>query len=143
MSALVYALIAALFFGLYNVLLKAGSSKLDAALGAFILQGVAALTGLAVLAGKYVGKQPLAPSQSWGIWLAIGAGISVGLAELLGFVAYRKGLPAAVGTPIMTGGGVALAVVLALLFLNESLNLKQAAGIALVVVGIVLLAKGH
>ena len=78
-----------------------------------------------------------------GLGLAVLAGLGVGLAEILTFVVFQRGVPSSVGTPVIVGGSVLLTAVLGLVVLRESLSLAQAGGLLCVVVGIALLARGH
>jgi transporter family protein len=78
-----------------------------------------------------------------GLGLAVLAGVGVGLAEILTFVVFQRGVSSSVGTPVIVGGSVLLTALLGVGLLRESLTLPQAAGLLLVVVGIGLLARGH
>jgi len=142
MNWLPLALLTALCLALYNFFIKLASAHLPAAVGAVVLQLVAAaLGGLWLLQLKWQG-QPL-PVSSKGLWLAVLAGLGVGLAEILTFVVFKRGVPSSVGTPVIVGGSVLLTAVLGLLLLREALTGAQLAGLGLIVVGIALLARGH
>ena len=71
------------------------------------------------------------------------AGLGVGLAEILKFVVFQRGVNSSVGTPVIVGGSVLLTAVLGLVVLREALTLTQAGGLLLIVVGIALLARGQ
>jgi len=136
------ALLTALCLAGYNFFIKLAAGHLAPAVGAVVLQLVAAALGAAWLLRLKLLGQPL-PVSGRGLALAALAGLSVGLAELLTFVVFRRGVPAAVGTPVLVGGSVLLTALLGLGALRESLSLAQLAGLGLVVAGIVLLARGH
>jgi transporter family protein len=136
------ALLTALCLALYNFFIKLAANHLPAAVGAVILQLVAAgLGGIWLLRLKLLG-QPL-PLSSRGVGLAVLAGLGVGLAEILTFVVFQQGVPASVGTPVIVGGSVLLTALLGLVLLRETLSVPQLAGLLLVVTGIALLARGH
>lgn len=142
MNWLPLALLTALCLALYNFFIKLASEHVPAAVGAVVLQLVAAvLGGFWLLQLKWQG-QPL-PVSGKGLWLAAAAGLSVGLAEILTFVVFKRGVPAAVGTPLIVGGSVLLAALLGVLLLREALSWPQAGGLLLIVAGIALLARGH
>jgi len=142
MSWLPLALLTALCLALYNFFIKLASAHVPAAVGAVVLQLVAAaLGGLWLLQLKWQG-QPL-PVTGKGLGLAAAAGLGVGLAEILTFVVFKRGVPSSVGTPVIVGGSVLLTAVLGLLLLREALSWPQAAGLLLIVGGIGLLARGH
>lgn len=142
MNWLPLALLTALCLAGYNFFIKLAATSLPPAVGAVVLQLVAATLGAAWLLRLRLLGQPLAFSGK-GLGLVALAGLSVGLAEVLTFVVFRRGVPASVGTPVIVGGSVLLAALLGLVGLRESLTPGQGAGLVLVVVGVGLLARGH
>jgi transporter family protein len=141
MSWLPLALATAVAFGAYNVFIKLGSGKIDQVLGAVVLQVVAALLGGAYLLYLKLAGRALAVSGA-GLAFAALAGVAVGLAEILTFVVFARGAPAALATPIIMGGSVLVAALAGLLLLRERVGLSQVAGILLVAGGIFLLSRG-
>lgn len=136
------ALLTALCLAGYNFFIKLAASHLPPAVGAVVLQLVAAGLDAAWLLRLHLQGQPLAVSGR-GLGLAALAGLCVGVAEILTFVVFRRGVAAAVGTPLIVGGSVLLAAGLGVVVLRETLTLSQAAGLVLLVMGIALLARGH
>lgn len=141
-SWLPLALLTALCLALYNFFIKLASGHLAPAVGAVVLQLVAAALGAAWLFKLKLQGQPVALNGT-GLGLAALAGLGVGLAEILTFVVFQRGVPSSVGTPIIVGGSVLLTAVLGLVVLRESLSLAQSGGLLCIVVGIALLARGH
>ncbi|WP_375417985.1 EamA family transporter [uncultured Hymenobacter sp.] len=143
MNWLPLALLTALCLALYNFFIKQASAHVPAAVGAVVLQLVAAgLGGLWLLRLKLLG-QPLPSLSGRGVGLAALAGLAVGLAEILTFIVFQRGVPASVGTGVIVGGSVLLTALLGLVVLHEALTLAQAGGLVLIVAGIGLLARGH
>ena len=136
------ALLTALCLALYNFFIKLAADHLPPAVGAVVLQLVAAALGTAWLLKLKLQGQPLALSGR-GLGLAALAGLGVGLAEILTFAVFQRGVPASVGTPVIVGGSVLLTAVLGLVVLCESLSGPQVGGLVLIVAGIALLARGH
>ena len=136
------ALLTALFLALYNFFIKLASNHLPAAVGAVVLQLVAAVLGALWLLRLKLQGQPL-PLSTKGLGLAALAGLGVGLAEILTFIVFQRGVPASVGTPVIVGGSVLLTALLGMLLLREVLSGAQVAGLVLIVAGIGLLARGH
>jgi transporter family protein len=134
------ALLTALCLAGYNFFIKLAAEQLPPAVGAVVLQLVAAGLGAAWLVRLRLLGQPLTVSGQ-GLGLAALAGLSVGLAEILTFVVFKRGVPASVGTPVIVGGSVLLAALLGVLVLREGLTLAQAGGLGLIVAGIGLLAR--
>jgi transporter family protein len=135
------ALLTALCLAGYNFFIKLAAAHLPPAAGAVVLQLVAAGLGAAWLVRLKLLGQPLALTGK-GVGLAALAGLSVGLAEILTFVVFKRGVPASVGTPVIVGGSVLLAALLGMLVLREGLTFAQAGGLGLIVAGIGLLARG-
>ena len=113
MNWLPLALLTALCLALYNFFIKLASGHLAPAVGAVVLQLVAAALGAAWLLKLKLQGQPVALSGT-GLGLAALAGVGVGLAEILTFVVFQRGVPASVGTPVIVGGSVLLAAGLGL-----------------------------
>lgn len=136
------ALLTALCLALYNFFIKLASNHVPPAVGAVVLQLVAAALGGVWLLKLMLQGQPLALSGK-GLGLAALAGLGVGLAEILTFVVFQRGVNSSVGTPVIVGGSVLLTAVLGLVVLRETLTFSQAGGLLFIVVGIALLARGH
>ena len=142
MNWLPLALLTALCLALYNFFIKLAANHVPPAVGAVVLQLVAAALGAVWLLKLKLAGQPL-PVTSKGLALAALAGLGVGLAEILTFVVFQRGVPSSVGTPVIVGGSVLLTALLGLALLREALTLPQAGGLVLIVAGIALLARGH
>lgn len=142
MPWLVLALLTALALACYNFFIKLAADHVPAAVGAVVLQLVAAALGAAWLVRLKLLGQPL-PVTSKGLWLAALAGLGVGLGEILTFVVFSRGVPSSVGTPVIVGGSVLLTALLGLAVLREALSWPQVLGLLLIVGGIGLLARGH
>ncbi|MBF9238926.1 EamA family transporter [Hymenobacter sp. BT683] len=136
------ALLTALCLALYNFFIKLAANHVSAAAGAVVLQLVAAALGAVWLVKLKLQGQPLNITGK-GVLLAALAGLGVGLAEILTFVVFQRGVNSSVGTPVIVGGSVLLTAVLGLAVLREGLTMPQAGGLILIVAGIVLLARGH
>src|SRR5690554_2239122 len=132
--------VAALMFGLYNVFIKLSSDHIHAVLGAVVLQFVAAFMGLAWLL-YLMATQSTSPNFTGrGITIAALAGIAIGLVEILTFMVYGRGLPVAVGNPLIIGGSLLVTTSVGVLLLREALSPLQLGAIGLIGVGIALFA---
>ncbi|HEX2998628.1 MAG TPA: hypothetical protein VHR86_00035, partial [Armatimonadota bacterium] len=67
------------------------------------------------------------------------AGVFVGLAEILAFTVFAKGVPASTGIPIIIGGTVVAGVLLGLVFLGETLRPVDWLAVLLIVAGTAIL----
>jgi len=131
--------IAAFMFGMYNVFIKLSSSHIEAVLGAVVLQFVAAFIGLALLIYmKLTGANIYSTPK--GISLAIGAGVAIGLVEILTFFIYGRGLEVAVGNPLIIGGSLVVTTGAGILFMREEITGLQLLSIILIAAGVALMA---
>lgn len=134
--------LAALMFGLYNVFIKVSSDHIDPVLGAVVLQFVAAFLGLALLLYLRAASGEALQVSARGVWLAVAAGVAIGLVEILSFFVYGRGMPVAVGNPLIIGGSLIVTTGVGILLLREAVNPVQLAAIVLIVAGVALLAWG-
>jgi uncharacterized membrane protein len=136
MSAVFYAVIAAIAAGLYSYFQRLASPSVNQLFGALVVSA-AALTIAALLLAFQLGKIRLLTNPT-GLWFLLGAGAAAFSVDYFTLQAYSKGLPISVGAPIGIAAGVATAVVIGLL-VGEQLSLAKLAGIVLVIVGGVIL----
>jgi drug/metabolite transporter (DMT)-like permease len=138
MSAVFYAVIAAIAAGFYSYFQRSASPNVNQLFGALVVSA-AALTIAALFLVFQLGKIRLFTNPV-GMWFLLGAGAAAFSIDYFTLHAYSRGLPISVGAPIGIAGGVATAVVIGLL-LGEQLSFAKLAGIVLVVIGgIVLVA---
>lgn len=134
-------LLAALLFGLYNVFIKLSSDHIQPVLGAVVLQFVAAFLGSGLLYYLYRTGTTLHVTAR-GVWLAVAAGVAIGLVEILTFMVFARGVPVAVGNPLIIGGSLIVTTGIGLVALREVLNPVQMLAIGLIIAGVGLLALG-
>lgn len=132
--------VAALMFGLYNVFIKLSADAIQAVLGAVVLQFVAAFLGLGLLVYLRLANDLPIHATPRGVALAVAAGVAIGLVEILTFVIYGRGVPVAVGNPLIIGGSLIVTTGIGVALLREAVSPLQALAIALVAAGILLLA---
>lgn len=139
---LLFLVLAAVMFGLYNVFIKMSSNHIQAVLGAVVLQFVAAFIGLGLLAYlQRTGGGPLYVTPL-GVGLAVLAGVAIGIVEILSFYIYGRGVPVAVGNPLIIGGSLVVTTTAGVVALREPLNGVQLAAVLFIAVGVGLLALG-
>lgn len=132
--------LAAIMFGLYNVFIKLSADYIQAILGAVVLQFVAAFLGLGLLLymKQAAGLQITATPR--GVTLAVLAGVAIGLVEILTFIIYGRGVPVAVGNPLIIGGSLVVTTGIGILLLRETITPLQLIAIVMVAGGIGILA---
>ena len=136
------ALLCALAYALYNIFIKKGSASIHPILGGVILQFVAALLGLVLLLCIICrhGASEAIDYNKWGILWSVGAGIWVGLAEMLSFDVSSLGVDATQSIPIIIGGSVLFGSLLGLILLGEHMMFQGWGGVALLTAGIAMVA---
>lgn len=132
--------LAALMFGLYNVFIKLSADYIQAILGAVVLQFVAAFLGLGLLLYMKYAEGLQISATPRGVGLAVLAGVAIGLVEILTFIIYGRGVPVAVGNPLIIGGSLVVTTGIGIVLLREVVNPVQLLAIGLVAGGIALLA---
>ncbi len=75
-----------------------------------------------------------------GLFWACMAGVAVGTAEMLSFVVSGMGVNSTQSIPVIIGGSVLVGAVLGMLMLGETMMLPGLLGIALLTIGIGLVA---
>ncbi|QJW90201.1 EamA family transporter [Spirosoma taeanense] len=132
----IYALLSALFAALTAVLAKVGIKNVDSDLATAIRTVV--IVGIAwgiVLARNAWHGLPLLTPKNWTFLLL--SGLATGLSWLCYFKALKLGTVSQVAP--VDKLSVAIAIVLAVLFLGETLTLKTALGAALIISGTLVL----
>ena len=133
-----WALLSAVFAALTAVLGKLGVEDVDPDVATFVrtLVIVVVLGGLLLMTGQKVATIPIRSCM----FLAL-SGLATGASWLCYFRALKLGDAAQVAP--LDKLSVVLVAVFAVIFLGERLTLRDAAGIALITVGAVLVATGR
>lgn len=134
------ALLTACFYACYNILIKLASTHIQQLAGAVILQVTAFVLGVLWLVFmRQKGGEVEVTTK--GVWLAILAGVFVGLAEIFSFVVFSKGVPASAGIPVIIGGSVLIATLAGFFWLQETMTLPRVLGAVLIIAGIWMLSR--
>jgi transporter family protein len=136
MNWLIWALLSALFAALTAILAKVGVAHINSNLATAIRTTIILVFtwGIALATGGAPQLAAIAP-RTW--LLLAGSGIATGLSWLCYFRALQLGDVAKVAP--VDKLSVALAIVLAVLFLGEKLKPQEAIGAGLVVLGVIVM----
>ncbi len=137
MPGLIFAIIAALAFGLWTVFHQQASSSINSLFGAILVSFTAVIIGALFLIPRI--STTTLFSDPKGIVFAVLAGACAFALDLFVLKAYGSGLPISIGGPIIIGGSVAVAAVIGF-FLGESITFAKIGGLILVVAGAAILA---
>jgi drug/metabolite transporter (DMT)-like permease len=132
------ALGGAFFIGLYYVLVRAATGRIEDRLGALVLETSAAL-GIAASFLFGMRSTPIATTRS-GLVFAVIGGLAISFASVLMFTAMRRGGPVAATGTIVLGGGVILSAIAAPWLFGEPVTLRRIAGIFLGLAAMALLS---
>jgi small multidrug resistance pump len=114
------------------------AGRIDDGLSGFIYNGLGALVPLLIFAGmKIADAKGMLPNTKSGIMYSVVAGIALGIFTMLLMRIFQKGSLGYV-MPIIYGSAILLSSVAGWMWFNASINALQVAGMALVVIGIIL-----
>ena len=140
MNYLIFSLLAAVGYGFYNFFVGKTGGKITPFIGTLILSSVAILVALVVIVfTKFTGGKLYTTPD--GIKFAVGAGLAVGIAEILYFSAFAKNQNVSVVLPIVFTVTVLTGVVLGFVFNQEPISAVKILGILFALIGLFLLGK--
>lgn len=140
MTWLYWAIITAVFYGLFDFFVKKTAGKLEDGLAAFMINLVSTLVLIVYLViSKYRGVKLFGSNE--GFFYSIVAGILIGLASITFIKVFSAGSNLSIGVSIVRIGMVVIGVTLGFLILHEKIELRQLIGMvtALVGLGLILL----
>lgn len=126
-----------LFYSVFVILLSRMGSKLPSSLGAAIFSGVSGLLAFVYYVyERLCAKSALIPTSTAGLWYAIGAGIIIGIWNVVLILIFARGANISYVQPLIYGvGAVAIPTLIGIFFFKESVTLLQAGGIACILLG--------
>ena len=133
-----YAVGAAILYGLHQIFTKMASDRISDGLGGFVVEGTAALTILVYLAWLRFGGKWNQTASAPGVWYSVLTGICVGVGTLFFFLLFQKGGPLS-SVPMILAGGAALMAIAGIIFFKEPASWPRLLGIALSIIGLFLL----
>lgn len=137
MSAIIFAVLAAIAFGFWTVFHKLASTHIDQVFGAIVVSFSAVILGAIVLIPRLKSAQLV--SDSKGIYFLIAAGICAFLIDYFALTAYSKGLPINIGGPIIIGGSIAVVAVIGFV-LGDPVTIPKLIGLGLLLSGAIVLS---
>ena len=137
-SWFLYAVGAAMLYGLHQIFTKIASDRISDGLGGFVVEGSATITILLYLGWLAWAGKWNQTSTSPGIFYSVLTGICVGAGTILFFLLFQKGGPLS-AVPMILAGGAALMAIAGILFFKEPVSLPRVLGIVLALAGLILL----
>jgi transporter family protein len=133
-----YAVAAAVLYGLHQIFTKLAAEKISDGIGGFVVEATAAVTILLYLGWlRFAGTWNQTSSMP-GVFWSVLTGICVGAGTIVFFLLFQKGGPLS-AVPMVLAGGAALMAIAGILFFKEPVSLLRLLGIAMALVGLLLL----
>lgn len=133
-----YAVGAAILYGLHQVFTKLAADRISDGLGGFVVEATAALTILLYLAWLRFGGTWNQTSSVPGVFWSVLTGICVGVGTIFFFVLFQKGGPLS-AVPMILAGGAAIMAIAGIAFFQEPASALRLLGIAMALAGLFLL----
>lgn len=138
MNWYLYAIAAAVLYGLHQVFTKLAANHIGEGLGSFVVEATAACTILIYLAALGMSGKWNQPINSTGVLYSVLTGICVGVGTLAFFLMFQNGGPLS-AVPMILAGGAALMALAGILFFGESLHWTRLLGMVFAITGLFLL----
>jgi bacterial/archaeal transporter family protein len=135
-----YAVIAAILYGAHQIFTKLAADRIGEGLGGFIVEATAALSILIYLAFLWLASRWNQQSSAHGIFYSVLTGVCVGVGTIAFFLLFQKGGPLSV-VPVILAVGAAIMAVAGILFFREPASWSRLTGIALAIIGLLLLRR--
>jgi len=143
MTWLIYALVTAFLYAVFDVFVRLSSDKISPITGAVWMNTVAALTVSIFFIYNYIIGTKLLEVKQHGWLFARLAGISVGLLSMTFIRVFAEGANVALGITVVRAVGIVIATLIGVLILKEDITLRTAFGILLSVVGVYMVIAGR
>src|SRR6266446_4362142 len=139
-SWFLYAVGAALLYGLHQIFTKIASDRISDGLGGFVVEGSATITILLYLGWLAWAGKWNQTSTSLGIFYSALTGICVGAGTILFFLLFQKGGPLS-AVPMILAGGAAIMAIAGIMFFKEPATWPRLLGMVFAIIGLFLLRK--
>ena len=133
-----YALAAAVLYGLHQIFTRLAADKIGDGLGGFVVEATAALSILLYLAWLRLSGHWNQTASAAGVFYSVLTGICVGAGTIAFFLLFQKGGPLS-ALPMVLAGGAALMAIAGILFFKEPAAWPRLLGIGLALTGLFLL----
>jgi len=135
-SAVLFAVLAGASAAAWTICLKLGSTRINAALGAMVITGVAFfVNSIVMLSMRARGHEIVLRPEA--VWLLAMAGIAAAGVDIFGLLAYERGLRLTASL-IVGGSSTTLVLVVGFLVLQEPVTWIRLLAIAFIATGILL-----
>jgi bacterial/archaeal transporter family protein len=135
-----YAVVAAILYGAHQIFTRLASERIGDGLGGFVVEMSAALSILMYLAVLWLSGRWNQKFSIAGFNYSLLTGICVGAGTVAFFLLFQRGGPLS-AVPAILACGAALMAVAGILFFREPASWQRMLGIALSIIGLLLLRR--
>jgi transporter family protein len=133
-----YAVGAAVLYGLHQVFTKLAAERIGDGLGGFVVEASAALTIALYLAFLWISGRWDQKASVPGVYYSVLTGLCVGVGTIMFFLLFQKQGPLS-AVPMILAGGAALMAIIGIAFFKERTSWQHLLGIILSITGLFLL----
>ena len=134
-----YAVLTALFYGIFDIFVKLTAGKIHDGLGGFVINLVATVVLALFLLYSSINGEKINYFKTEGVVYAAIAGILVGFASIFFIKMFATGANLSIGAPVVRVGMILVSVLFGVIFLKEGYNPKFLLGFLLSASGLYML----
>ena len=135
-----YAVVAAVLYGAHQIFTRVAADHIGEGLGGFVVEAAAALSILVYLAFLWLASRWNQQSSFQGIFYSVLTGVCAGVGTIAFFLLFQKGGPLS-AVPVILAVGAAIMAIVGILFFREPASWARLTGIALAIIGLLLLRR--
>src|SRR2546429_9957113 len=135
-----YAVVAAILYGAHQIFTRLASERIGDGLGGFVVEASAAMFILLYLAFLWLAGRWNQKFSAAGFNYSLVTGICVGAGTIAFFLLFQRGGPLS-AVPAILAAGAAIMAIAGVLFFREAPSWQRIAGIAIAIIGLILLRK--
>ena len=133
MEAILFAIIALIFYTLFQVFIGQSGGKIDANLSAFIFNGLGAVIPISLyLLYKVSKKTSTIPTTKIGVLYSVLGGVAIAIFSIALVKAFEKGGNVSLIIPLVYGGSIVLATLIGRLGYGEKVDPWHLFGLGLI-----------
>jgi transporter family protein len=135
-----YAVAAAVLYGAHQIFTRLAADRIGEGLGGFVVEATAALSILLYLAFLFLTSRWNQKASAEGIFYSVLTGLCVGAGTIAFFLLFQKGGPLS-AVPVILAVGAAMMAIAGIIFFREPASWSRLTGIALAIIGLILLRR--
>jgi len=144
MEAILFAIIALVFYTLFQVFIGQSGGKIDANLSAFIFNGLGAIIPISLyFLYKFSKNTSTLPTTKTGVTYSILGGLAIAVFSIALVKAFEKGGNVSLIIPLVYGGSIVLAALIGRLGYGEKVGAWHLFGLALISLGFVVIVLAN